>query len=60
MIEIVGKYNVAKVFTDNMEHEAYNQIKELCDMKFAKDSKDSHNAGRTYGYWVYNRHHHDN
>lgn len=39
MIEIVGKYNVAKVFTDNMEHEAYNQIKELCDMKFAKDSK---------------------
>lgn len=39
MMDIKGKYNVAKVFTDNIEYEAYSQIKELCDMNFAKDSK---------------------
>ena len=26
MTEIIGKYNTAKVFTDNLETEAYKQI----------------------------------
>lgn len=39
MVEVAGKYNRAKVFTDNIEEDAYQQIKQLCDMEFAKDSK---------------------
>jgi len=38
MIEIKGKYNTAKVFTDNLEGEAMAQIMELCDQEFVKDS----------------------
>ncbi len=38
MIEIKGKYNTAKVFTDNLENEAKDQIRELCDQEFVKDS----------------------
>ncbi|MCC5911774.1 MAG: RtcB family protein [Clostridiaceae bacterium] len=38
MIEIKGKYNTAKVFTNNIEKEAAVQIEELCDQAFVKDS----------------------
>jgi tRNA-splicing ligase RtcB len=38
MIEIKGKYNTAKVFTDNVESQAKAQILELCNQEFAKDS----------------------
>ena len=38
MIEIEGKYNTAKVFTDNLEDEAKAQILELCNQEFVKDS----------------------
>jgi len=38
MIEIEGKYNTAKVFTDNVESEAIAQIMELCNQEFVKDS----------------------
>lgn len=38
MIEIKGKYNTAKVFTDNIEEQAAAQIKELCDQEFVKGS----------------------
>ncbi|HEY9062948.1 MAG TPA: RtcB family protein [Pseudobacteroides sp.] len=55
MIEIKGKYNTAKVFTDNVESQAVAQIKELCDQEFAKESiirimPDTHaGAGCTIG-----------
>jgi tRNA-splicing ligase RtcB len=38
MIEVKGKYNTAKVFTDNIESEALDQIMELCNQEFVKDS----------------------
>lgn len=55
MREIKGKYNTAKVFTDNLEEKAAEQIQELCDQEFAKDSMirimpDTHaGAGCTIG-----------
>lgn len=38
MLELKGKYNTAKVFTDNIEQEAIAQIIELCNQEFVKDS----------------------
>lgn len=55
MIEIKGKYNTAKVFTDNLEDKAAGQILELCNQEFVKDSRirimpDTHaGAGCTIG-----------
>ena len=55
MIEIQGKYNTAKVYTDNVEATAVAQIIELCNQEFVKDSKirimpDTHaGAGCTIG-----------
>jgi RNA-splicing ligase RtcB len=55
MIEIRGKYNTAKVFTDNVEGQAVAQILELCNQEFAKNSvirimPDTHaGAGCTIG-----------
>ncbi|MCX7922616.1 MAG: RtcB family protein [Clostridia bacterium] len=55
MIEVKGKYNTAKVFTDNVENEAISQIMELCNQEFVKDSiirimPDTHaGAGCTIG-----------
>ena len=39
MIELKGKYNIAKVFTDNIEETAVAQIVELCNQEFTKDSQ---------------------
>ncbi|MBN2695395.1 RtcB family protein [bacterium] len=39
MIEIIGKYNNATVFTKNIEDEAIQQIKTLCNQEFSKNSK---------------------
>lgn len=38
MIEIKGKYNTAKIFTDNIDSGAIDQITELCNQEFVKDS----------------------
>jgi len=38
MIELNGKYNKAKVFTDIIEPDAVSQIITLCSQEFAKDS----------------------
>lgn len=38
MILVKGKYNTAKIFTCNVESGALDQIKELCDQEFVKDS----------------------
>ncbi len=38
MIEIQGKYNKAKVFTDIADKTSQEQIKTLCDQEFAKES----------------------
>ena len=37
MIEIKGKYNKAKVFTDIIEDSAINQIEEFCNQKFSEN-----------------------
>ncbi len=39
MFEISGKYNTATVFTNNIEDEAIEQIKNLCNQEFSKTSK---------------------
>ena len=39
MIEVKGKYNTAKVFTDNIEIEAIEQLKELCNQPFVAGCK---------------------
>lgn len=55
MIELRGKYNTAKVFTDNIEETAVGQIIELCNQEFTKDNEirimpDTHaGAGCTIG-----------
>ncbi|WIV11650.1 RtcB family protein [Proteiniborus sp. MB09-C3] len=55
MIEINGKHNTAKVFTDNIDEGAMAQIIELCNQEFARDSvirimPDAHaGAGCTIG-----------
>ena len=55
MKELKGQYNTAKVFTDNVEEEAINQIIELLNQGFVKDSiirimPDTHaGAGCTIG-----------
>lgn len=55
MLELKGKYNEAKVFTDNVEETAIAQIIELCNQEFTKGSKirimpDTHaGAGCTIG-----------
>ncbi|MCX7709705.1 MAG: RtcB family protein [Clostridia bacterium] len=55
MLEIRGKFNTAKVFTDNVEDVAFAQIMELCNQEFVKDSiirimPDTHaGAGCTIG-----------
>ncbi|MCD3216888.1 RtcB family protein [Clostridium botulinum C] len=38
MIELQGKYNKAKVFTDNIENSAVSQIIELCNQEFISGS----------------------
>lgn len=54
-MEIKGKYNTARVFSDNVEEGAIAQIIELCNQEFAKDSiirimPDTHaGAGCTIG-----------
>ncbi len=55
MIEVQGKHNSARIFTDNVEETAMSQIIELCNQEFAKDSQirimpDTHaGAGCTIG-----------
>jgi RNA-splicing ligase RtcB len=55
MMELKGKYNIAKVFTDNIDDKAISQIIDLCNQEFVKDSKikimpDTHaGAGCTIG-----------
>jgi RNA-splicing ligase RtcB len=39
VFDVTGKYNTAKVFTDNVESEAISQIVNLCNQEFVKDSK---------------------
>lgn len=54
-MELRGKFNVAEIFTDNVESTAISQIIELCNQEFVKDSKiaimpDTHaGAGCTIG-----------
>lgn len=39
MIELPGKHNTAKVFTDNISQETISQIIQFCNLDFLKDSK---------------------
>ena len=38
MIEIIGKYNTAKVFTNNLDEKSREQIALLCEQEFVKGS----------------------
>ncbi|TDW04598.1 RNA-splicing ligase RtcB [Bacillus badius] len=55
MLQLKGKYNTAKVFTDSVEQTAMSQIIDLCDQEFVQHSKirimpDTHaGAGCTIG-----------
>lgn len=39
MIEITGKYNTARVFTDSLDESSRKQIEDLCDQAFTAGSK---------------------
>ena len=39
MLELKGKYNIAKVFTDNIDQTTMSQIIEVCNQDYVKDSK---------------------
>lgn len=39
MIEIKGKYNIAKIFTDIVDEASISQVLQLCNQEFAKDSR---------------------
>ena len=39
MLELIGKYNTAKVFTDNLDQETSAQIINLCNQDFSQGSK---------------------
>ncbi len=39
MIEITGLYSTAKIYTDNVEEKALEQIKTLCNQEFCKGTK---------------------
>lgn len=39
MIQINGKHNNATIYTNNLEQEAFDQIKSLCDCEAFRDSK---------------------
>jgi RNA-splicing ligase RtcB len=39
MIEIIGKYNIAKVFTNELDVASHVQIENLCNQSFAAESK---------------------
>ena len=39
MTELIGKYNSAKVFTDNLDSETHGQIMNFLDQDFVKDSQ---------------------
>ena len=39
MLEIQGKYNTAKVFTDNIDNAAYSQILNMMCQCWARDVK---------------------
>lgn len=38
MIEVCGKYNTAKVFTDTLDERSREQVRELCDQAFTEGS----------------------
>lgn len=39
MKEVTGKFNTAKVFTENLDEKSQKQIENLCNQEFVKDSK---------------------
>lgn len=39
MVEVKGKFNSAKVYTENIEESAISQIEQLCNQKFSSGSK---------------------
>ena len=39
MVEVTGKFNTAKVYTENLEMSALFQIKEFCDQPFSEGSQ---------------------
>ena len=42
MLELRGKYNTAKVFTDNIDEETIAQIINLCNQDFPRKSNPHH------------------
>lgn len=39
MLEVHGKYNKAKIFTNNITEKTLGQIIELCNQEFTKNSQ---------------------
>lgn len=49
MVELTGKYNTAKVFTDVVEETAVGQIINLCNQEFVEGSRHSCDARQPRG-----------
>ena len=39
MIEIKGKYNIAKIFTDKVDDKVWEQVQTMCDQEFTAGSQ---------------------
>ena len=59
MIEIQGKYNEAKIFTDVVDSASIAQVQELCNQEFTAGSRIRHDARHPRRSGLHHRHHHD-
>lgn len=59
MIEIIGKYNTAKCYTNELEDGACEQIKAICNEEAFAASKIRIMPDVHAGKGMYQRHHHD-
>ncbi len=58
MIEMKGKYNEAKIFTDVVDSASIAQIQELCNQEFTAGSRIAHARHPRRG-GLYHRYHYD-
>lgn len=59
MIEVRGKYNTAKIFTDVVESDSIAQVMELCNQEFTQGSRIPIDAGYSRRSRLYHWDDHD-
>lgn len=59
MLELQGKYNTAKVFTDVVDEASIAQVIQLCNQEFVQGQPHPANARRSRRRGLHGGHHHD-